>query len=125
MHEIGITRNIVTIVSERALGRRVRRVTLEVGELSGVASGAIAFCFAVAARGTVAEGAALDIAEIEGRGRCRECGAEFHMATLFAACICGSRWHDPLQGVELKVRTIELEEAASCVESAAAVAPRP
>ena len=36
MHEMGITRNIVAIVSEHAGPRKVRRVRLEVGMLSAV-----------------------------------------------------------------------------------------
>ncbi len=61
MHELGITRNIVAIVAEAAKGRPVRRVTLEIGKLSGVMSEAIAFCFDVVAQGTPLEGAALEI----------------------------------------------------------------
>jgi hydrogenase nickel incorporation protein HypA/HybF len=45
MHELGITRNIIAIVGEVAKGRRVARVTLEVGTLSGVMGTASAFCF--------------------------------------------------------------------------------
>ena len=56
MHELSITRNVVSIVEEAARGRRVRRVTLEVGELSGVVSDAIAFCFDVVTRGDGARG---------------------------------------------------------------------
>lgn len=111
MHELGIARNIVAIVSDRAQGRRVRRVTLEVGKLSGVMTDAIAFCFDVVAQGTVLEGASLDICEIEGRGRCIACGTEFDMPTLYAACACGSRRLHRLQGEELKVKTMQLEEA--------------
>ena len=48
MHELSITRNVVAIVSDCAQGRRVRRVTLEVGKLSGVMTDAIAFCLALA-----------------------------------------------------------------------------
>lgn len=61
MHELGITRNIVAIVGEAARGRRVTRITLEVGALAGVAPGAIEFCFDVVARGTSIEGAVLEI----------------------------------------------------------------
>jgi hydrogenase nickel incorporation protein HypA/HybF len=61
MHELGITRNIVAIVGEAAVGRRVVRITLEIGEEAGVAADAIAFCFDVVARGTPVEGAVLDI----------------------------------------------------------------
>lgn len=66
MHELGITRNIVAIVGEAARGRRVVRVTLEVGALAGVEPRAIAFCFDVVARGTPVEGAVLDIIPLPG-----------------------------------------------------------
>ena len=112
MHELGIARNIVAIVSDAARGRKVRRVTLEVGALSGVMTDAIAFCFPVVAEGTVAEGALLDIREIEGRARCAVCASEFAMPTLYTACPCGSRQLKRLQGGELNIKTMELEEAA-------------
>jgi hydrogenase nickel incorporation protein HypA/HybF len=112
MHEVGITSSIVAIVEEAAKGRRVRRVTLEVGELSGVVSEAIAFCFDVVTAGTALEGAKLEICEIEGRARCDSCGAEFATDTLFALCPCGSVRLTRLSGEELNVKSIELMEAA-------------
>ncbi|MEZ5829695.1 MAG: hydrogenase maturation nickel metallochaperone HypA [Dongiaceae bacterium] len=111
MHELSITRNIVAIVGEAAGDRKVRRVTLDIGKLSGVMAGAIAFCFEAVAKGTRLEGAALDINEIDGRARCADCGAEFATETLFAGCSCGSRNVTRYQGEELKIRTMELEEA--------------
>ena len=110
MHELSITMNIVAIVTEAAHGRPVRRVTLEVGKLSGVMSDAIAFCFEVVARGTTAEGAELEIREIDGSARCRSCGAEFETDTLFQPCLCGSRKLDRLRGEELKIKSIEIME---------------
>ena len=112
MHELGIARNIVAIVSDAARGRKVHRVTLEVGALSGVMTDAIAFCFPVVAEGTVVEDALLDIHEIEGRARCTVCTSEFAMPTLYTACPCGSRQLERLQGGELNIKTMELEEAA-------------
>lgn len=112
MHELGITRNIVAIVGEAAAGRRVRRVILEVGKLSGVMAAAIAFCFDEVARGTALDGAVLDIIEIEGCARCHVCGAEFGTETLFTPCPCGSRHWTRLKGEELSIKAMELEEAA-------------
>lgn len=66
MHELGISRNIVAIVAEAARGRRVRRVTLEIGKLSGVMPHAVEFCFDLAAEGTAASRAVLDIRETAG-----------------------------------------------------------
>lgn len=113
MHELGITRNIVAIVDEAARGRRVLRVTLEVGKLSGVETSAIAFCFDIVARGTALDGATLVINEIEGRARCRRCGGEVAVSTLFTACGCGARDLDLLQGEELKVKAMELADSTA------------
>jgi hydrogenase nickel incorporation protein HypA/HybF len=111
VHELGISRNIVAIVSEAARGRPVRRVTLEIGKLSGIVPHAIAFCFEAAAHGTAAQGAALEIREIEGRARCGACEREFAVESLLTPCICGCRRLAYLAGQELKVKTMELEEA--------------
>ena len=113
MHELGITRSIVAIVDEAARGRRVLRVTLEVGKLSGVETSAIAFCFDIVARGTALDGATLEIREIEGRARCRTCGAELAVASLFAACGCGARDLELVRGEELKVKTMELADSTA------------
>ena len=112
MHELAITQSIVAIVEEAAKGRRVRRVTLEIGALSGVMSDSIAFCFDVVTAGTALEGAKLEIQDIEGRARCESCGAEFAIATLFELCPCGSHRLTRLRGEELNVKSMELMEAA-------------
>ncbi len=112
MHELSVTKSIVSVVSEAAKGRRVRRVTLDVGKLAGVLPEAIAFCFDAVAKDTALDGATLDINEIPGRCRCRDCGEEFAVATLHEPCACGSHALDRLAGQELRVREMELEEAA-------------
>jgi len=66
MHELGITRNLVAIVSDAAQGRRVRRVWLEIGAKSALLPDAVRFCFDVVSQGTVLEGAALEIVTLAG-----------------------------------------------------------
>jgi hydrogenase nickel incorporation protein HypA/HybF len=112
MHELTITRNLITIVGEAAAARRVRCVMLDVGKLSGVMPSAIAFCFDAATQGTALDGARLDIRLIEGRARCADCTAEFLVETIFARCACGSHRITLVAGEELNVRAMELEEAA-------------
>ena len=111
MHELAIARSIVAIATEEAAGRRVLRLTLEVGALSGVMAGAIAFCFEEVARGSAIEGAVLEIREIEGRVRCLDCGAEFAIPALYTPCPCGSRQLAHLAGEELTIKTMEVETA--------------
>lgn len=104
MHELSITRNIVAIVSERANGAKVTRVTLEVGKLSAVMPDAIRFCFDVVAQGTVLEGARLEVIEVPGRGRCRVCGLDVELRQLVERCPCGSSDLDRLTGEELTIK---------------------
>lgn len=111
MHELAITCNILDLVNQAARGRKVHRITLEIGRLSGVLPDAIAFCFPEAARGTPAETARLEINRVEGRFRCTTCGCEFPGADLLAVCHCGSTRCQPIAGEELNVKSIELEEA--------------
>lgn len=116
MHELGITRNIVAIVAEHTGGRKVARVALDVGRLSGVMSQAIRFSFDVVSQGTPLEGAQLDIRDIDGWGRCRACGAEFSTPELFTPCACGSRSVERLSGEELKIREFEFETPSAAVQ---------
>ncbi len=111
MHEMSITRNIVAIVGEHAGDRRVLRVRLEIGKLSAVIPEAIRFCFDIATRGTVLEGARLEIVEIPGRARCRECGRKIDLKGPVGSCPCGSRHLERLAGEELKIKEMELEAA--------------
>lgn len=104
MHELSITRNIVAIVSERANGAKVTQVTLEVGKLSAVIPDAIRFCFDVVIRGTVLEGAQLEVIEVPGRGRCRTCGLDVELRQLVEHCPCGSSNLDRLSGEELTIK---------------------
>ena len=110
MHELSISRNIAAIAAEAAGGRRVRRVTVEVGRLSGVMPEALRFSFDAVIDGTPLSGAALEIREIDGRARCRACGAEFPMPSFLAACACGSRRLERLAGEELNVKSLDLED---------------
>jgi len=112
VHELSIVISIVELTCEAAEGRAVRRVTIEIGKLSGVEPAAIAFCFAEVARGTPVEGAALDIREVEAEARCNVCGAEFPTPDMLSACPCGSLQFQRLRGEELNIKSIEIEEAA-------------
>jgi hydrogenase nickel incorporation protein HypA/HybF len=110
MHELGITQNIVAIVTEHANGKKVSRVLLEIGKLSAIMPDAIRFCFDICAQGTVLEGAKLEILEIPGLGECRRCGAKIILEKPFGICECGSVQLNLITGEELKIKEIEIEE---------------
>ena len=112
MHELSITCSIVELVAEAAKGRKVHRVTVEIGELAGVMTESVAFWFPEVARGTDLENATLEVREIAALARCDACGAEFATPSMLTSCPCGSFHFKRLKGDELNVKSIELEEVS-------------
>jgi len=108
VHELGITENIVAIVSEKAGLRKVCRVKLEIGKLSAIMPDAVRFCFDICAQGTTLEGATLEIDEIEGLGKCQVCGEEMQLDLLAAICPCGCCDIVCLAGQELNIKEMEV-----------------
>lgn len=108
MHELGITRNIVSIVTEHANGSKVIGVKLEIGKLSAIMPDAIRFCFEPCTEGTCMEGAELEIIEVQGQGECLICGAEVTITSLQRRCDCGSRQINCTAGEELNIKEMVL-----------------
>ena len=108
MHELGITRNIVSIVSEHANGKPVKRVRLEIGKLSAIMPDAVQFCYDVCCKGTELEGSILEIVEIPGKAHCNECNNDVELLDLMSACTCGSRNLNRLSGEELNIKEMEV-----------------
>jgi hydrogenase nickel incorporation protein HypA/HybF len=108
VHELGIALEIVDAACERAAGRRVTRVVLEVGMLTAVLPDALRFCFDAATEGTALEGAILEIVARPGVARCRACGVEFELMRAFGRCRCGGSALDWLAGEELRIREMEV-----------------
>lgn len=108
MHELGVTRNIVAIVSEQAGNKKVNRVLLEIGKLSAIMPDAIRFCFDVCSKNTPLENATLQISEVPGLARCQVCGNEFEIEQLFGRCSCGSNHIQCIAGEEMKIKEMEV-----------------
>ena len=108
MHEMAITQSVVDAVCERAAGRSVHSIRLQVGRLCAVVPDAMQFCFELVTEGTVAEGARLDIEEPPGRAHCRSCDEDFPLHDLVLLCPCGSADVEVLAGRELRIMSMEV-----------------
>ena len=107
MHELGIAQEIIAIVAEHA-GARVTRVVLEIGRHALILPDSIRFCFDLCSEGTVAQGAELEIREVPGRARCRDCGQDVILEQPFGLCDCGGADLQWLSGDEVKVKEMEI-----------------
>ena len=108
MHELSIAQSVVDAVCERAAGRAVRSIRLEVGALTAVVPDAMRFCFDLVTDGTLAEGARLDIDLRPGATHCRSCGADAEMADAIPLCPCGSADVDVVAGRDLRILSMEV-----------------
>jgi hydrogenase nickel incorporation protein HypA/HybF len=87
----------------------VKAVWLEIGTLAQVEVDALRFCFDAVTRGTLAQGARLEIVDTPGAAWCMPCGARVPIARIGDACPrCGSHQLQVVQGQELRVREIEI-----------------
>ena len=113
MHELAVCQALVDQVSDivrQQGGVSALRLTLRVGPLSGVVADLLANAFPLAAAGTCAEGAELNINDAPIRIRCQRCGAESD--ALPNRLLCGScgDWHTQLiAGDELILESVELQ----------------
>lgn len=109
MHELSIMQSVIKICEENAQGNRVKAVTLEVGELSGIIPDALEFCFESCTKGTLLEGAKLVIERIAPKVRCKGCGADFSISAYYDSCPkCGSFDLEVMFGEELRVKELEV-----------------
>jgi hydrogenase nickel incorporation protein HypA/HybF len=110
MHELSLTRSMVDLCLEHAAGRRVLCVSLRVGDLAGVVPEAMAFCFEACCAGTLLEGARLVIEPVPAWGSCADCGGQFRVSRLPAACPACASWAVSCEGGdELQVKELEVE----------------
>lgn len=113
MHEMSLAESVREIVDEaaRANGaRRVTRVRLEIGKLAQVEIEAMRFAFDIVKRGSLAQGAQLDIVEPDGTAWCMPCAAPVAIAQRGDACPqCGSYQLQVTGGDRMRVMDIEID----------------
>ena len=110
MHEVALAEGVRRIVEEAASGCRAERVHTvwrEIGALAHVEPQALRFCFEAVMRGSVADGAALEIVTAPGMAWCMPCGERVPLARLGDACPhCGSHQLQVVGGEEMRVKEI-------------------
>ena len=113
MHEMSIAEGILQIVEDAAGQQGFKRVTevrLEIGALSGVEVEALSFCLEVVLKGSVADGARVELERLAGRGYCLGCGETVPVNALYDACPkCGSYQVQATGGTEMRVKDLLVE----------------
>ncbi|MGI6449715.1 MAG: hydrogenase maturation nickel metallochaperone HypA [Desulfitobacteriia bacterium] len=113
MHEYPITEQIIKIASDKAKennARSVTRIALVVGEYSGFIGDSIQMYFDIISKGTICEGAVLEIENIKAKWRCPACDIYYLRQPFSFACPqCGQDGEPTSIGKEFYVKNIEVE----------------
>ncbi|MEL1134900.1 hydrogenase maturation nickel metallochaperone HypA [Desulfitobacterium sp. THU1] len=114
MHEMSLMGGVFEVIERTLAQHQVKKVTLvklKIGKLTNAEPEALQMAFEAYAKGTVSEGAELQIELIPVKGRCKGCGDEFLVAGLLFACpTCQHIGIDIIEGEELLLESLEVEE---------------
>ena len=111
MHELSLASAIVDTVERHAHGREVSVISMRLGALRQVVPDSLEFYVELVGRGTVCEGAVLELELVPARLRC--CGGEWEPPS-FRCPSCGGGGA-VVSGDEFMVESIELKEEAACI----------
>jgi hydrogenase nickel incorporation protein HypA/HybF len=113
MHEVSLIENVVALVEQERRNQtftRVNRIRLDVGVLGCVEPEALRFCFDAVTRGTIAEGALLEIETTQGEGWCADCRRAVPLEERFGACpLCGGSRVRMTAGDALRLTEMEVQ----------------
>ncbi len=113
MHEMSLAQGVLQLVEDAARRDTFTKVTavwLEIGQLSGVEPDAMLFCFDAVTRGSLAQGARLEIIAVPGTGRCMACARTVPMTQVFDECPqCGGYSLQVTDGTQMRVKELEVE----------------
>lgn len=110
---MSIAQSIVeTVLDEagRAHADRVVKVTLKIGELTGIMPDSLLFCFELLTRATVAAHAELVIDTVPVTAQCTRCSSAFTISqSLYRCRECGNPDIELRSGRELQITGVEIE----------------
>jgi len=112
MHEMSIAEGVLEIAESYRVKEgagRIVEVSLLLGEMAGVETESLSFCWEALTKGTAAEGAALIYHRVPLLGRCSGCGREEKIVGYRFLCSeCGGTMLT-ISGRELQVESLELD----------------
>ena len=113
MHELSITQNILSIALEQAKAAQASKITkisLTIGELSGIVDECVQFYFDLLSKDTIAAEASLCFDRPPTKLRCRNCSSTFSPDDLDWACPnCREQKVEIVSGRECYVSSIEVD----------------
>jgi len=113
MHELAITQSMFDIVlkqAEQAQAKKVTKINLVIGEMTGVVGDSVQFYLDFLTKNTIAEGAVVDIKMVPAQAQCLNCNRTFELKEFDWTCpYCQGKIINVIAGKELFVESIEVD----------------
>jgi hydrogenase nickel incorporation protein HypA/HybF len=113
LHEMSVCENVIRILNreaERHQFTRVKTVRIEMGARSCVAPEAMDFCFRAMTKGTLADGARLELLREPLVAWCMNCGDVVSIKERYDGCPQCASYELQISGSDtLRVKTLEVE----------------
>ena len=110
MHEYGVAQEIADMALKTAGNRKVVKITMHIGELSGIFSESLTMYLDLILREK--QDAPAEIAVVQERAAYQcSCGNRYSPPRLFEPCpVCGGFERTPAGGTECTIESIEVED---------------
>ncbi len=113
MHELAITQSLLDIALEQAKAakaKKVNKINLVIGELSGVVADCVQFYFDFLKKGSIVEKASLAFELVPTQLKCRQCLITFSPKDFLWTCPdCHSQQVELIAGREFYMDSLEVE----------------
>lgn len=113
MHELSVTEGILKICieeSEKNKVKKIKKITIAVGEFTGLVPSSITYYFNIVSKGTIAEGAELLVNNIPLQISCSKCGYKGSInKDQFVCPKCNGDKYEIVNGNQCYVDTLEVE----------------
>lgn len=115
MHELSIVTNVIDTASSAAKkqgAKKLTKVNLRIGVYKEVIDDALQFSFRfVADEDEFTKDCELNVEYVQPKSVCQECGHEWSHDMFHRACPeCGNPYGELIEGGELEIASIEIEE---------------
>jgi len=112
MHEMSLCEGLLQVIEDSAVREnfsRVKTVWLEFGRFSCIEPEAMRFSFDVVVKGTLADGAKLEMIEVPASIWCSICAKEVDIGQRFEPCpLCGTYALQISGGDEMRIKELEV-----------------